>query len=106
MSINIAARDTDCMAAVTVSSQAFVEDRTIKGIKDARIMFDRPGQIERLKNGMAVKRLVPKGRNFFIGPAIQYNYKNMFFNAKVQFDTNVENRPKGKKFWFKFMYAF
>ncbi|NWH04242.1 SphA family protein [Desulfobacter latus] len=47
-----------------------------------------------------------KGKAFSIGPAIQYNYKNMFFNAKVQFDTNVENRPKGEKFWFKFMYAF
>jgi len=47
-----------------------------------------------------------KGKAFSIGPAIQYNYKNMFFNAKVQFDTNVENRPKGEKYWFKFMYAF
>ena len=49
MSINIAARDTDCIAVVTVSSQAFVEDRTVKGIKDAQIMFNQPGQIERLK---------------------------------------------------------
>lgn len=49
MSINIAARDSDCMAVVTVSSQAFVEDRTVKGIKDAQIMFKQPGQIERLK---------------------------------------------------------
>ncbi len=47
-----------------------------------------------------------KGKAFSIGPAIQYNYKNMFFNAKVQFDTNVENRPKGEKIWLKFMYAF
>lgn len=47
-----------------------------------------------------------KGQALSIGPAIQYNYKNMFFNVKVQFDTNVENRPKGEKFWFKFMYAF
>lgn len=47
-----------------------------------------------------------KGRAFSIGPVIQYNYKNMFFNAKVQFDTNVENRPEGEKYWFKFMYAF
>ena len=47
-----------------------------------------------------------KGKALSIGPAIQYNYKNMFFNAKVQFDTNVENRAKGEKYWFKFMYAF
>nr|WP_320015867.1 transporter [uncultured Desulfobacter sp.] len=47
-----------------------------------------------------------KGKALSIGPAIQYNYKNMFFNVKVQFDTNVENRAKGEKYWFKFMYAF
>nr|WP_320190250.1 transporter [uncultured Desulfobacter sp.] len=47
-----------------------------------------------------------KGQALSIGPAIQYNYKNMFFNLKVQFDTNVENRPRGEKYWFKFMYAF
>jgi len=49
MAINIAARDTDCMAVVTVSSQAFVEDRTVKGIKEAQRIFEQPGQIERLK---------------------------------------------------------
>ena len=49
MSIHIAAGDSDCMAVVTVSSQAFVEDCTVKGIKDAKIMFEQPGQIERLK---------------------------------------------------------
>jgi len=49
MAINIAARDKDCMAAVTVSSQAFVEDRTVKGIKEAKLMFEQPGQIERLE---------------------------------------------------------
>ena len=47
-----------------------------------------------------------KAQCFSIGPAIQYNYKNMFFNLKAQFDTAAENRPEGKKFWFKLMYAF
>jgi len=47
-----------------------------------------------------------KGRVLSVGPAIQYNYKNMFFDAKYQFDTNVKNRPEGQTFWFKFMYAF
>jgi hypothetical protein len=47
-----------------------------------------------------------EGRALSVGPALQYNYKNMFFNVKVQFDTNVENRPKGEKYWVKFMYAF
>ncbi|WP_172683713.1 SphA family protein [Desulfosarcina cetonica] len=47
-----------------------------------------------------------KGQCISIGPAIQYNYKNMFFNAKAQFDTAVRNRPEGQKYWIKFMYAF
>jgi hypothetical protein len=47
-----------------------------------------------------------KGRSFSIGPVIQYNYKNMFFNLKYQWDTAVENRPQGEKLWFKFFYAF
>jgi hypothetical protein len=41
-----------------------------------------------------------------VGPAVQYNYKNMFFNAKYQWDTNVLNGPEGQKLWLKFMYAF
>jgi hypothetical protein len=41
-----------------------------------------------------------------VGPAIQYNYKNMFFNAKYQMDTSVRNQPEGQKLWLKFMYAF
>jgi hypothetical protein len=41
-----------------------------------------------------------------VGPAIQYNYKNMFFNAKYQWDTSVKNGPEGQKLWLKFLYAF
>ena len=41
-----------------------------------------------------------------VGPAVQYNYKNMFFNAKYQWDTSVKNGPEGQKLWLKFMYAF
>jgi hypothetical protein len=47
-----------------------------------------------------------RGSVLSVGPAIQYNYKNMFFTAKYQFDTNVKNRPEGQTFWFKFMFAF
>lgn len=49
MAINIAARDTDCEAVVTMSAQAFVEDLTVKGIADAKQMFTQPGQLERLQ---------------------------------------------------------
>lgn len=49
MAINIAARDPDCQAVVTVSAQAFVEDRTLTGIRDAQQMFAQPGQMGRLE---------------------------------------------------------
>lgn len=43
-----AAYPTDCRALITESAQAFVEDRTVKGIRDAALMFERPGQLDRL----------------------------------------------------------
>jgi len=49
MSLNIAATDKDCIAVVSIAAQAFVEDITLKGIKDAKEMFKKPGNIERLK---------------------------------------------------------
>jgi len=39
----------DCCALITESAQAFVEDRTIAGIRDARQTFAQAGQFERLK---------------------------------------------------------
>jgi pimeloyl-ACP methyl ester carboxylesterase len=38
-----------CRALVTVSAQAFVEDRTINGILEAKRLFARQHQLERLK---------------------------------------------------------
>lgn len=38
-----------CRALVTESAQAFVEDRTLEGIRAARDDFARPGQLERLR---------------------------------------------------------
>jgi len=49
MSLNIAAIDKHCMAVISIAAQAFVEDRTLKGIIDAKEMFKKSGQIERLK---------------------------------------------------------
>ncbi|RKU03611.1 alpha/beta hydrolase [Burkholderia sp. Nafp2/4-1b] len=37
-----------CRALVTVAAQAFVEDRTREGIRDAGQQFDAPGQLDRL----------------------------------------------------------
>lgn len=37
-----------CRALITVSAQAFVEDRTLEGIRTARQLFEQAGQLERL----------------------------------------------------------
>jgi pimeloyl-ACP methyl ester carboxylesterase len=49
MSINIASRDSDCRAVITMSSQAFVEKLTVSGIEEAKKGFEQPGQFERLE---------------------------------------------------------
>ena len=49
MAINIAAQDSDCLAVISISAQAFVEDRTIDGIKAAKTFFAQPEQLKRLE---------------------------------------------------------
>jgi pimeloyl-ACP methyl ester carboxylesterase len=50
MSLACAARFADvCDAVITESAQAFVEDRTIQGILDAKELFKQDGQVARLK---------------------------------------------------------
>jgi pimeloyl-ACP methyl ester carboxylesterase len=44
-----AAYPRDCRALITISAQAFVEDRTIEGIVQAREGFRQPGQLDRLR---------------------------------------------------------
>ncbi|MGO4701392.1 alpha/beta fold hydrolase [Dyella sp. 2RAB6] len=44
-----AAWPEDCAALITESAQAFVEDRTLQGIRAARQAFAEPGQFERLR---------------------------------------------------------
>ena len=49
MAIATAARWPErCAAVVTESAQTFVEDRTVAGLRSARLEFARPGQLERL----------------------------------------------------------
>ena len=38
-----------CVALITESAQAFVEDRTVRGIEDARVSFQDPAQVARLQ---------------------------------------------------------
>lgn len=50
MAVNCAARHgAACLALITESAQAFVEDRTVAGLEDARALFKDPTQVERLK---------------------------------------------------------
>jgi hypothetical protein len=55
-------------------------------------------------NGVTVND--SKGRVVAFGPVIKYDYKNMSFNLKYQFETAAINRPEGNNLWFKFVYAF
>lgn len=50
MAVNCAAHHgAACVALITESAQAFVEDRTVEGLEDARELFKDPGQVDRLK---------------------------------------------------------
>ena len=50
IAVNCAARfSEDCAALITESAQAFVEDRTIQCIEEARELFKDPVQVTRLK---------------------------------------------------------
>ncbi|MBN3789448.1 alpha/beta hydrolase [Burkholderia sp. Ac-20353] len=49
MAVGCAAAHADgCRALVTVAAQAFVEERTLAGIRDAERQFEEPGQLDRL----------------------------------------------------------
>lgn len=49
MAVHCAARfPADCVALITESAQAFVEDRTLQGIREAQDLFTDPAQVERL----------------------------------------------------------
>lgn len=56
--------------------------------------------------GQAVDFDGNRGQAFSIGPAVQYQYKNMFVGLKYQHDVVCENRSEDQKIWLKFIYAF
>ncbi|NWF52080.1 MAG: transporter [Nitrospirae bacterium] len=47
-----------------------------------------------------------KGQAIAVGPQLKYDYKNMSFILKYHREFEIENRPEGDNFWFKFVYAF
>lgn len=55
MAINIAARDSDCSGVITLAAQAFVEEITISGIKEAKVFFEQETQIKRLEKWHGLK---------------------------------------------------
>lgn len=49
MAVHCAAQFSEsCDALITESAQAFVEDRTVQGIREAQALFEDPAQVERL----------------------------------------------------------
>ena len=48
MAINIAALDKDCQQVITLAAQAFVEAKTLEGIRIAQTAFKDPEQFEKL----------------------------------------------------------
>ena len=50
MAINIAAIDKNCIGAVTISAQAYIEDRTLEGIQNAKQIFQRPEMLTKIAN--------------------------------------------------------
>ena len=43
---------------------------------------------------------------FAVGPGIWYNYKNMFFSLRNQWEMLAKNKTEGYNIWAKFIYAF
>lgn len=49
MAIEVAAKFPSCVAVITESSQAFIEEITLAGIRNAKRAFEKPGQLEKLE---------------------------------------------------------
>lgn len=49
MALNIAALDEECEGVISMAAQAFVEEITLRGIAEAKAVFDKPEQIARLE---------------------------------------------------------
>lgn len=43
---------------------------------------------------------------YAVGPGVWYNYKNMFFELRTQFEFEAENKTQGQNVWFNLVYAF
>ena len=49
MSLNIAAKDLDCQGVISISAQAFIEEVTLEGLRNAEIMFSDPMYMAKLE---------------------------------------------------------
>lgn len=72
MAVHCAARFNEaCAALITESAQAFVEDRTVQGIEEARELFKDPDQVDRLKkyHGEKAEWVLDAWINSWLNPA-------------------------------------
>ncbi len=75
MAVATAARfPASSVALVTESAQAFVEDRTLAGIRTAKTAFQEPGQIERLEryHGAKAKWVLDAWIETWLAPAFEH----------------------------------
>lgn len=48
MAINVAATTPECEALISIAAQTFVEDKTLDGVRAARVQFSDPAQVDRI----------------------------------------------------------
>ncbi|HEU6442857.1 MAG TPA: alpha/beta hydrolase [Microvirga sp.] len=75
MAVATAARFPEsCVALVTESAQAFVEDRTLAGIRTAKAAFQEPGQIDRLEryHGTKARWVLDAWIETWLAPAFEH----------------------------------
>lgn len=73
MALTIAARDARCRAIVSISAQAFVEQRTLDGISAAKAQFEIPGQLLRLEkwHGPRARWVLDAWTEIWLSPAFR-----------------------------------
>lgn len=81
MAVEIGASDPDCLAVITIAAQAFVEERTLDGIRVAKELFQQDGQIEKLErwHGDKSRWVLDAWTDTWLNP----NFKNWHLTAAL-----------------------
>jgi len=88
------------------SGQAFHVDYTLAKKFDNLSVGAGGYYYQQITDDDAPTGTLGKGMTVSIGPQVKYDYKNMSFVAKYQFEVDSRNRPQGDNLWVKFVYAF